>query len=467
MKRGQRTLLTVAIVSILAIAIVSVLFIDLSGRERSGGTIASFTAKNYNETDISLVNGSGRFTVVHLTQFEIPLCIGCEEFIIEQIKEIKRIADRNDPDIDIITLNIRKNPYSEEGWKMAVEDLNINISWGWIEEVSSYPISDRFLEYTVIDGGMANPTILILDDQLRVVDVTHVYSVAKGKIEGVQTAEAIQSKIATHSSGEDIGPGTGSGDTLTFGGMLALGVITSFSPCSIALLMAMVAYIGSMNEREGTQSTLRGRLFQGIGIGTAFTIGMALVFLLIGLLVSYIGEFVRLSPVFYLITGAVLIALGVNSIKPLSSILGNLRQLSRTDGDPLPQGNSAKKGGFVEGGRKMIHSIGKRSRYLAAFLLGILFSIGWAPCALALVFPVLVLIMTQNVSILTGGALMFVFGLGHGLVIIPFCAATGEMKGRIGNKYIKAGTWIKTGFGAVVIMLGLLFAARYFGYAIW
>ena len=467
MRPTWRMLLTIAVVLVLAIAALSFLFVDLSGKERTEGSVASFAAKGYDESTVSLANSSGRFTVVHITQFEYPLCIGCEGYVIEQIKELEKLGNQNDSNIDIITLNVRKNPASIEGWKMAIEILHINITWGWIEEVSNYPASSQFLDYATVDGGMANPTLLIIDDQLRVVDIEHVYSVATGKIDGVQTYEMIQSKIARLASGQATDPSVGiaGGDSLTFGGMLVLGIITSFSPCSIALLMTMISYIGSMKEREGSRSRPAGRLAQGIGIGTAFTLGMALVFLFIGLFISYIGEFIRMSTVFYLIAGFVLVLLGVNSIKPLSGMLKGLHWLARSDDRSLAKGPD--NGGIVGTGQRMINALAVRSRYLASFLLGIMFSIGWAPCALTLVFPVIVLIMTQDISILTGGALMFVFGLGHGLVIIPFCAATGEMKGRMGNKYIKAGNWIKTGFGIAIIVLGLLFAARYFGYFLW
>lgn len=469
MALNWRTVTIITVVALLSIAIFSFLLIDLSDKSRSDGTIASFTATSYDGSPVSLMNGSGHITVVHITQFEIPMCIGCEEYIIGQIDEIEALAARGVPDVDVITINIRKNPYSIEGWRMAIDNLDTNITWGWIEEVSEYPLSDRFIEYTTVDGGMANPTIIILDQFLKVVDVTHVYSISTGRLEGVQTSEAILSRIADIRSGQYVGyeESPTDNEALTFGGMLALGIITSFSPCSIALLMAMISYIGSMNERGRGTLDLKGRLTQGLGVGTAFTFGMALIFLVVGLFVSYIGEFVRLSPVFYLITGAVLVILGLNSIKPLREILTSIRMMVANDVEKEAIDLKGENGGILEGGRKMILHIGERSKYLASFLLGVLFSIGWAPCALSLVFPVLILIMSQDVSLLTGGALMFVFGLGHGLVIIPFCVATEEMKGRIGNRYIKAGMWIKVFFGAIVIVLGVLFAARYFGYALW
>ena len=91
---------------------------------------------------------------------------------------------------------------------------------------------------------------------------------------------------------------------------------------------------------------------------------------------------------------------------------------------------------FIEKGQGIFFKISKKSIYLGAFFLGILFSIGWAPCALSLMMPVFILTLTQKISILMGGLLLFVFGLGHGVPIIPLCTATSSIRGKLGNKYV-------------------------------
>ena len=96
----------------------------------------------------------------------------------------------------------------------------------------------------------------------------------------------------------------------------------------------------------------------------------------------------------------------------------------------------------MEQGKNIFLNLSKKSIYLGAFFLGILFSIGWAPCAISLMMPVFILSLSQKISIITGGLLLFVFGLGHGLPIIPLCALTGSARGTLGNKYVSAGKWI-------------------------
>jgi cytochrome c-type biogenesis protein len=217
----------------------------------------------------------------------------------------------------------------------------------------------------------------------------------------------------------------------------------------------MISYIGSLKDDKEDKGSSSYNWKKGLWIGIFFTLGMSLVFLIFGFLISYVGLFIEMSATFYLIAGLILIILGINAVKPLSEILSRLKR--------------EKEGGTdsTMAGSKIIERLGSRSVYLTSFLLGILFSVGWAPCAITLVFPVVVLMLTQSFSLLTGGMLMFVFGLGHGIVIIPFCVATGETKGRIGNKFVSASKWIQMVFGVAIIVVGIIFALRFWGFLLW
>jgi len=107
------------------------------------------------------------------------------------------------------------------------------------------------------------------------------------------------------------------------------------------------------------------------------------------------------------------------------------------------------------------------SAFVGAFTLGVFFALGWAPCAVSLVFPVLIWLMAQNVSPITGGLMLFVFGVGHGVPIIPISTFSQTFCGAIGERYIALGRWISGGFGLLIIATGVVFAARYFGYTFW
>jgi cytochrome c-type biogenesis protein len=63
--------------------------------------------------------------------------------------------------------------------------------------------------------------------------------------------------------------------------------------------------------------------------------------------------------------------------------------------------------------------------------------------------------------------MLFVFGVGHGVPIIPISTFSRTFCGAIGERYIALGKWITGGFGILIIVTGVVFAARYFGYAFW
>ena len=459
--KTAKGILVVLLVFLLVLATIGLMLGMSGGIAGEPEQAPEFTVMDSDGKEIRPSDYRGEVLLLHFTQLENPLCLECEAHMIGQVAELQQAWEMSGGELNIVTLNIRKNPYSEAGEAMAENYYGLSINWSWVEEFEPYPASSNYLKYWELDGAMSNPTLVFVDQNGFVVGSYRVYTMGKGEVDGVRSAESLLDDAEAIASGEwgDDFRGTISGARLTLGSMFLLGILTSFTPCSIALLLAMISYIGSMpDERHHTRTI--SRLTIGIKIGLSFTLGMALIFFLIGLLVAYLGDFVQASPLFYLLTGALLVFLGLWSLFPLSEALtGWWRRM---------WGEGAATGEKIShAGRLGIQKIGSRSKNLAAFLLGVLFTIGWAPCALTLVFPVIVLLLTQQVPLLTGGILMLAFGLGHGLVVVPFCAATGELKGRLGKGYVSAGTWIKWGFGLAIIFIGLIFVLRYFGLRLW
>lgn len=158
------------------------------------------------------------------------------------------------------------------------------------------------------------------------------------------------------------------------------------------------------------------------------------------------------SSLFYLIAGILLFILGINIFKPLGEMISSFRK--------------SEEGTLWKGG-KWFEAISRRSLTLGALFLGILFAVGWAPCAISLVLPVFILIMAQKTTLLMGGLLMFVFGLGHGVPIIPLTVVTKGMRAKIGNAYISAGRVIEKIFAVAILVIAILFILRYFGVNLW
>jgi len=316
-----------------------------------------------------------------------------------------------------------------------------------------------------LDGAFSNPSIVLIDQDLMVVGVHHVYCIGKGVIDGVQGAESLAQDAESILSGawvtdQDDGAAWGGA---TVGGMFLLGIVTSFSPCSIALLMAVISFVGAASIRNKEQRSEEPLLGVGLRIGIAFTIGTGAVFLVFGLFISYMGDFVQMSTTFFLIAGAILVTLGLNMLFPITAWvrqgLSALAASQSSEASGVPETKSKALG--------RIQALSHRSPDLAGVLLGILFSVGWAPCALSLTLPVMILLVTQDISIWTGGLMMLAFGLGHGAAIIPFCAATGEIRGAVGNRYVVVAKWVQKAFAVAVVCLGVLFMTRFVGFNLW
>ncbi len=421
-----------------------------------------FRAIDENGESFSLSDFQGEVVILHITNIENPICLECEKELRAQTEELDKLSEYHN-DTTIITINMRTNPYSDDGKSLAEEWWGINITWHWVEDFQPYPIATKYTDYWNLKGGAVNPTILLIDQEQMIVGVYHVYQMGEGQIDGIQDADTLSNKAEKIEQGTWEGfEGEISQQKFTFLGMFALGIITSLSPCSVALIIAMFSFIMTSSGKE-SQMTDGEKSYskEGFVIGVAFTLGMALVFFVVGLFISSIGEFVRASALFYLIAGFVMILLGINNIKPISEMLGPLRGVIGRYRKPKDTDCILDRGGFSS------VSLFKKSIIIGAFFLGIFFALAWAPCAVSLVFPVLIWMMSQETSLFVGALMLFVFGLGHGIPIIPISTFSRAARGKIGEKYIYLGGWMTKIFGAAVMVIGIVFMARYFGYYLW
>jgi cytochrome c biogenesis protein CcdA len=203
----------------------------------------------------------------------------------------------------------------------------------------------------------------------------------------------------------------------------------------------------------------------GATIGLAFTLGIGLVFFLIGCLFSFIGVIVTNAAVFYVFAGCILIVFGIHNIFGMDVIYQKLRKKNIASDLDAPA--SAPREGILEKGRKLGQRIVDRYVLFGAFFLGCLLAAGWSPCALAFVLPAMILLMTQGVPVLVGGLYLFIFALGYGVPIILLAALTTKLKAVFAEKAMKVGKRIPAVFGVVIIVIGLLMVARWFGLLLW
>jgi cytochrome c-type biogenesis protein len=434
-----------------------------------------FSAIDTDGKSLSLSDFYGEPVILHITNIEVPICRDCEKSLRGQVEELVRLRDEN-PGASIITLNLRKNPYSKDGRTLAESWWKVNISWPWIEDMEPYTIGSKYIDYWTVRDGFSNPTILLIDKKGDVAGVYHVYRVGEGDIDGVLDAKTLQAKLENldRSDRSDLTglEGEISSRNVSALGMFFLGIVTSLAPCSIALMIAIFSYIMTMRRKEEYLQRSISTSREGFMIGVAFTLGMGLVFFVLGLFVSQIGIFVRDSRLFDLIAGVIMVFLGITNLKPLEEILEPaISLLKRSDAgneSSHPAGEVREKGdGLTQRAVKTSIGLFRYSAFIGAFSLGIFFALGWAPCALSMVFPVLIWLASQDVTPLAGGMMLFIFGLGHGVPIIPISTFSRTVGARIGEKYVSAGQWTTKIFGLLVIAVGIVYAARYFGLALW
>lgn len=437
------------------------------------GSSQEVQAPDFHATDLdgksqSLEDYRGEVVLLHITNIENPLCRECEHALNAQTSELEKLKQK-DPGLEIITLNVRKNPYSKDGRSLAEAWWNINITWPWIEDFDPYPLTGKYIDYSTLEGGFANPTLILINKEGKIAGLYHVYQLGKGEIDGIQSADSLYNNLTSIEQGEVSGLKgieTVTKQSVSYLGMFFLGIITSLSPCSVALLLAMFSYVMTARRKEEYLQKTASASKEGFMIGVAFTLGMAVVFFVVGLFLSDIGVFLREARYFDLAAGLLMIVLGINIIKPIGEIIEPVRSrisFRKADPDDPP----VEKKGIME---RLVHfsmDLFKYSAFIGAFTLGVFFALGWAPCAVSLVFPVLIWLISQNVTPLVGGMMLFVFGIGHGVPVIPIATFSRAVGGQIGEKYISAGKYVTKIFGLMVIVIGLIYATRYYGFKLW
>ena len=447
-----------------------------------------FSATGSDGKNFSLSDFRGAPLVLHITNIEVPLCVECEKSLQGQVEELARLMAM-DPKVQIVTLNLRKNPYSRDGRSLAEKWWKVNITWPWTEDIEPYTIASKYLDYWNVRGGSSNPTIILIDKDGNIAAVHHVYRVGEGELDGVQKAETLQKELQNlngtqwtglegEASGKEQETDQGEGTITSLWkqlegevsrkdvsalGMFLLGILTSLAPCSIALMIAVFSYVMTVRRKDEYLQKSTSTSREGFMIGIAFTLGMALVFFVLGLFISQVGLFVRDSKSFDLIAGIIMIILGISNFKPMEEIL-----------EPVTSRIRPNRGEYCETRKSLLQraveaSIGlfKHSAFIGAFTLGVFFAMGWAPCALSMVMPVLIWLASQNITPLTGGIMLFIFGVGHGVPIIPIATFSRAVGGRIGDKYVSVGKWTTKFFGLLVIVVGVVYVARYAGFLLW
>ncbi|MDH4219206.1 MAG: cytochrome c biogenesis protein CcdA [Candidatus Aminicenantes bacterium] len=199
------------------------------------------------------------------------------------------------------------------------------------------------------------------------------------------------------------------------------GITTASNPCVLAMIPLMMSVVAGYRQTTGIKKSLTFSLLFIVGLSITFT-ALGLISGLMGRMFGDVGRFWRY------IVAAVCLVMGIH--------LFGLFKLNF----PTPQFLKLQKGGNI-----------------GALLLGLLFGVVSTPCAVPILAVLLAYVASKG-NILYGGLLLFVYALGHSLLILIAGTSMGAAKRLIESKGIrKANVVLQKAAGAVIILVGIYF----------
>jgi len=212
------------------------------------------------------------------------------------------------------------------------------------------------------------------------------------------------------------------------------GMLTASNPCVLVMVPLMIGYVSG---EEGFEGWSRGLLLSAF-----FVAGLAMVFAVMGLLAALGGRFFGDVGAYWpYIVGVVAILMGLH-----------MAEIIRI---PIPAWS-----GFTP----------KRKGITGAFMLGGMFGIVSAPCAVPILALVLTWIAARGLGVLSGALLLIVYALGHSVLILLAGTSAGWAKKLIEEgRFRGAANRLRWAGGILVCLVGayLIGSAMYEHLVVW
>jgi cytochrome c-type biogenesis protein len=201
-----------------------------------------------------------------------------------------------------------------------------------------------------------------------------------------------------------------------------------FSPCHLASIPLVIAYVG------GQQKIVEGR--KAALFALLFSLGLFLTIAMIGLLCALLGRMLGdVGPYWTIPVGLLLLWVALD-------MLGTASKCSLPDGGLLAKMKIKGAGG--------------------ALVLGLAYGVLSGSCTFGFIAPLLAIITVQG-KIVTGLLLITLFAAGHCLPIAVAGSSTALIRKVLENSAMqRAGGWFKRGAGVVIGGIGTYFIARPF-----
>jgi cytochrome c-type biogenesis protein len=199
-----------------------------------------------------------------------------------------------------------------------------------------------------------------------------------------------------------------------------------FSPCHLASIPLIVAYVG------GQEAALKPR--QAAYYAISFTLGLFITIALIGIVCAFLGQMLGdVGNYWQILVGLILlwVALGMMGVEACS-----------TSGS-------------------LLHRLNLRG-ISGAFGLGLAYGVLSGSCTFGFIAPILAIITIQQ-KLTVGILFITLFAFGHCLPIVIAGSSTAMVRKLIENRtWQGAGLWFRKGAGALIAVLGIYFIGNPF-----
>jgi cytochrome c-type biogenesis protein len=198
------------------------------------------------------------------------------------------------------------------------------------------------------------------------------------------------------------------------------GLLTASNPCVLVLVPLMVGASGAYQGSDKSPS-------KAVKFSICFIVGLSVSMVVLGLLAGLVGDFISLnSRWFNFLISFLIILMGL--------MFADIVKIN------IPVPAILKK---------------PRTGLFGAFTLGLLFGFISTPCTVPVLGVILALIAEQG-SIALGGFLLFMYGLGHSVLLLVAGISIGTIQAYINNKRLtKASSILRIAFGLIITCFGL------------
>ena len=218
-----------------------------------------------------------------------------------------------------------------------------------------------------------------------------------------------------------------------YGLIFLAGLVSFLSPCVLSLLPVYMGLLGGTSEGSFQQQSLKRIQSHTLLRTISFAAGFTLIFVLLGLSFTFIGNALyQTKGAIASVGGLLIILFGLHATGIVHLPLLEREQMLRPKG---------------AGTNSMV----------SAFLMGIAFSAGWSPCIGPILGSILTSLVISNASLDQGIAALLVYSLGMTVPFLIVNFGMGRLVFRLRENHSVI-HWIQVGSGILLVIMGFLLA---------